>query len=114
MAESRASNHERAAEAFARRAGRDHSDAVQSVSLFGSVARGEAAGRDSDVDLLVVLRDDADRAGVEEALRDIAYDVELEHGLALSLVVKSASELRRQQDRPFLRAVREDAEVLYG
>lgn len=70
-----------------------------------------ASGRDSDVDLLFVLDDDVDRAVVEEALHDIAHDVELEQGLVLSLVVRNTSELRCQRGRPFLRAVREDAAV---
>lgn len=31
-------------------------------------------------DLLIVLRDEADGGGLEERVRDLAYDVELEYG----------------------------------
>jgi uncharacterized protein len=48
----------RAHEAELRRAG------VQSLSLFGSAARGDA-GRDSDVDIAVRLSDDFARGGFE-------------------------------------------------
>jgi predicted nucleotidyltransferase len=114
MAEPRASAHERAAEEFARRIGKRKGDTVSSVLLYGSVARGEERGTDSDVDILVVLRDTADRAAKEDEIRDIAYDIELERSLVLSLVLKTESEFERRKNHPFLRNVRHDAEVLHG
>lgn len=106
------STHERAAEVFSRRVRERHSGAVDMVMLFGSAARGEARGKDSDVDLLVIVCDgDED---VEDDVRDLAYDLELEYGVPFSLVVKTESEYERQRSRPFLRTVEGDANVLYG
>lgn len=87
---------------------------VSSVLLYGSVARSEERGRDSDVDILVVLDDAIDRAAVEEEIRTLACDIELEHGVVLSLVVKTESEFERRKERPFFRTLRKGAETLYG
>jgi len=114
MVESRPAPHGRAAEEFARRVGERTSDAVSAVLLYGSVARDEERGTDSDVDILVVLHDTADRTEAESEIRDIAYDVELEHGLVISLLLKTESEFERRKSHPFFRNVRHDAEVLHG
>lgn len=114
MAESHASTHERAARAFARQVRERLGEAVQTVLLYGSVARGDERGVGSDVDLLVVVRDEAARDEVAERVRGIAYDIELERGVVLSLLVLTATEYRRRQERPFYRNVRRDAEILYG
>lgn len=114
MSGSTGSPHQRAAEAFARRVRERYDDELVRVLLYGSVARGEQRGVDSDVDLLVVLGDDADREEVEADVRKLAYDVELERGVVLSLVVLSATEYDRRSDRPFFQHVRRDAEVLHG
>jgi predicted nucleotidyltransferase len=105
--------HYRAAEAFARRVREECGDGVETIVLYGSVARGEQRGRDSDVDLLVVLADDVDRAAYERRVRDLAYDVELERGVVLSLIVMSATEYRSREG-PFLQQVRGDGERLHG
>ena len=51
------------------------------VVLFGSKARGDSE-RDSDIDLLLVLRGDPRR--FEERLADLSYNVSLYHGIVLS------------------------------
>lgn len=114
MTESDVSPHRRAAEEFARQARERHGDAIESVTLYGSVARGEQRDVDSDVDLLVVLRETVDRTELEEKIRELAYDVELDRGVILSLVVKSESEYEKRKRTPFFRNVRRDAEILYG
>lgn len=114
MAESRASPHHRAAEAFAGEARERLGDVIEEILLYGSVARGEERGTHSDVDMLVVLSDSVDKADIEERIRDLAYDVELDRGIVLSLVVRTAGEYERERERPFFRHVRQDAEVLYG
>lgn len=114
MAQSRASTHERAARAFAKQVRERFGEAVQTVLLYGSVARGDERGVGSDVDLLVVLRDGTDRDEVAERVRDLAYDIELERGVVLSLLVLSSEEYEHRQERPFYRHVRRDAETLYG
>lgn len=49
----------------------------------GTNGQGER-GIDPDVDLLVVLRDDVDKIEFEEKVRNLAYDIELDHGIVLS------------------------------
>lgn len=114
MAEPRGSTHERAARAFAKQVRERLGEAVQTVLLYGSVARGDERGVGSDVDLLVVIRDEVDRDDMAERVRDLAYDIELERGVVLSLLVLSAEEYEQRQERPFYRTVRRDAETLYG
>jgi predicted nucleotidyltransferase len=112
MTEGDGSVHYRAAETFAQRVRDRYGDVVEAVILYGSVARDEQRGADSDVDLLVVLEDGVDRTEYERRVRELAYDVELERGVVLSLQVLTASDYRR--GTPFLRQVRGDAERLHG
>ena len=114
MVESDGSPHQAAAEAFARRVGERFEGGVEAVLLYGSVARGEQRGVASDVDLLVVLADDVDCDEYEHRVRELAYDVELEYGVALSLVVTTAADYAREANRPFFQQVQRDAERLYG
>lgn len=96
--------HEEAFEAFAERAADHHGDAIRDVYLFGSAARGEARGIDSDVDVLVVT----ETGDLEDSLRDIAYDVQLEYGVVVSLHVLTAERLEARQEHPFVRSVLRD------
>lgn len=93
--------HENAADAFADRATNAFGDEIHELVVFGSTARGDTRGRDSDVDVLVVI-DDTEN---EDELRDIAYDVSLEHGVTVSMFVESVEEFQRRQDHPFIRNV---------
>lgn len=52
--------------------------------LFGSKARGDATV-ESDIDVLVVIRSQDWRLGDE--IRDIGYELEIQHGLVLSIQV---------------------------
>ncbi len=56
------------------------------LTLFGSKARGEAA-RESDMDLLVVIRSEDWRLG--DRIREIGYQLELNHGIVLFIQVMS-------------------------
>ena len=56
------------------------------VVLFGSKVRGDAT-RESDVDVLVVIRSESWRLGDE--IRSLGYALELEHGVVLSIQVMS-------------------------
>jgi predicted nucleotidyltransferase len=106
-----AGSHRAAVDAFVTRVRDDDLDSVQRLLLFGSVARGTQSP-DSDADGLAVVDDEADQSAVEDRLRDIAYGVELDHEVILSLVVLSDSEYRT--GGPFLEHVRRDAEMLHG
>ena len=54
---------------------------IVSLVLFGSAATGGYSGPVSDVDLLLVLRDDADTA-LRRRVRDQVAELEVSHGLA--------------------------------
>ena len=96
--------HEAAATAFARRVEAAGLPAVDRILLFGSVARSEER-EDSDVDVLAILNDPVDARDVEERLRDLAYDVVLEHDVAISVHAMAASRLETRGDHPFVETV---------
>ncbi len=97
--------HEAAVEEFVERVREQGIEGVESIYLFGSVARGEARGRDSDADLFVVLSDDVDRADTQRTLRDLAYEVLLDHDIVISVHTQSRSRFEARRDHPFNRTV---------
>lgn len=101
--------HLNAADAFADRVRESDIEGVENLILFGSTARDEAAGLESDIDVLVVVSDDVDRH-VEDRLREIAYEILLEYGpvIELHVLTQSAFETRRSRGHPFVRNVLED------
>ncbi len=66
---------------------------LRRVVLYGSYARGEA-GEGSDVDILVVVSDDAERWRVREELEELLLDILLEEGLLVSAIVVNEGEKR--------------------
>lgn len=86
---------------------------VQRLILFGSVARA-AHDATSDLDLLVVVAETADRAAVEERIRDLAYDVMLDHGVAISIHGVSEATLAQREDHPFFARVRAEGRTISG
>lgn len=93
--------HERAFEKFARRATDRFGETIDLVILFGSAARGETRGIDSDVDIFIVVT----TPSVEDELRDLAYDVQLEFGVVLSLHVTTVNRFQERSDHPFVKNV---------
>ena len=71
-------------EEFVRRALERYRDKIESIILFGSVARGEGK-EDSDVDILVVWK--GDKLEGWDVLEDIAMDILLEYGQLISLKI---------------------------
>lgn len=98
--------HREAAAAFVDRARARHGDEIVGLYVFGSTVRGEATGRSSDVDILVVVPDDESDA-VTDSLRDIAYDVMLDVGplVELHILDESTFERYRREGHPFVRNV---------
>lgn len=99
--------HDAAASAFVDRARSNYDDDIAEMYVFGSTARGEARGLDSDVDVLIVVAPEADRETVATALREIAYDVMLEFGPVVELHMMSSSTYARYryEGHPFIRNV---------
>ena len=102
-----ADSHRRAAAKFARRVRECGVDDIEELLLFGSTARGDASGLESDVDFLAVVSDTADESAVAEELRTVAYDVMLDVGPVVEIHVLSRSdfETRREQGNPFVWSV---------
>jgi len=73
-------------EEFKRRVERRFPGELVRVVLFGSTVRGEATS-ESDIDVLAVIHSQDWRLGDE--IRDIGYELEIVHGLVLSIQVIS-------------------------
>lgn len=113
MTEDSASDHERAARAFADAVSGRLGDTLDSVVVFGSTVRGDQRGRDSDVDVLVIVRDGADRRTTRETLHEVAYEGLLDHGIVVSTHLLTSSQYESDRDHPFLRNIRREGRV-YG
>lgn len=98
------SSHENAAETFAARAQERYGGSIRHLVVFGSTARGDAHGVESDVDVFLVLEDE----DCEEPLRDLAYDIGLEYGVVFSIHALSVDRFESRTDHPFIRTVFEE------
>ncbi|KQC14282.1 MAG: nucleotidyltransferase domain-containing protein [Methanothrix sp.] len=92
----------KAIEEFVRRATREYGDQIRSITLFGSVARGNAA-KDSDIDLLVVIDEEDFR--LRRKLVGLSFDILLETGGDLSVKVLSYRDFQAHKSHSFLRNV---------
>lgn len=99
--------HTDAAKAFVERARSQHDADIVELYVFGSTVRGDAHGRASDVDVLIVLDTDTNRDATADSLRDIALDVTIEYGPAVELHILSRATFNRHQreGNPFIRNV---------
>jgi predicted nucleotidyltransferase len=97
--------HKAPVEEFMKRVKERKITGVESICLFGSVARGEDRGRDSDEDLFVVFADDTDKRAKGDELRDLAYGVMIDHDIAISIHTQERSNFEEQQDHSFVRRV---------
>ena len=89
----------------ARRLRAAYGDRLQEVVLFGSWARGQAH-EESDVDLLVVLDDLADRARERDRIVDALFDLEADSRRAIEAFPVALSDAR-EPTRPFVKAALE-------
>ena len=107
------STHSAVAEEFARRVVSTLGEQVESVILYGSVARGDA-GPESDIDILVVGED---KRRLNDVANQIASDLGREGGFTSSI---SPFEIERDElanlkrlGSPFIRNVLKDGQALY-
>lgn len=87
---------------FVKRALEKYRGKIESVILFGSVAR-EEAKEDSDIDLLIVTKKEDFR--LRRALAGLAFDILLETKESISLKVLSKDDFEKHKDFSFLRNV---------
>jgi predicted nucleotidyltransferase len=73
------------------------SDMISAV-LFGSIAAG-AEKADSDIDVLIVIKDRADKGRIEKILDELSLDVSKMFGNFFSPVVIAASQLKQRYRR---------------
>ncbi len=86
---------------------RIYAEQLRGVYLFGSYARGEA-DRESDCDVLVVLKDFERYAQEVDRTGELAADLSLKHGVTISTVFVREREWLHG-DAPFLSNVRDEA-----
>lgn len=104
--------HHNAATEFVGRVRTRLDDAIDGLYLFGSVAR-DTADEDSDIDVLAVISNDVEYAAIDDQLLDIAYDIQLEHGVTVEVHSIRVDEFRTRLTRgdPFIRTVVEDGDT---
>jgi predicted nucleotidyltransferase len=98
------------AEEAARRLRAAYGDRLQEVVLFGSWARGQAH-EESDVDLLVVLDDVADRARERDRIVDALFDLEADSKRAIEAFPVPVADASKPT-RPFLKAALDEGVLL--
>ncbi len=81
-------------------------DQLQSVILYGSQARGQARSA-SDIDVLVVVRDDSDYGDLIRRTSAVVAALSLQHDVVISRVFVSKERFEREQS-PFLLNVRRE------
>ena len=102
-----------AVEEFVRRVKEKYADKVDSIILFGSVARDEAT-EDSDRDILVVVKETNIKDMKE--IHGIAFEVSMEHSQGISPKIYAGTEIlnRMEVGAPFIKEVLKDGVPLYG
>jgi len=105
--------YQEAVKEFVRRAREKYEDKIDSIILFGSVAR-EEAKEDSDIDILVVVNE-RDIEDMKE-INGIAFEVSMEFSQSISPKIYAVNEIvnRLEIGAPFINEVLKDGVPLYG
>jgi predicted nucleotidyltransferase len=82
-------------------------EGIQAILLYGSYARGSATP-DSDIDLLVLIDETLSPTEVRRSLSELLYDILLENGELISVIVTPKS-FYETKNSLFLHRVREEA-----
>ena len=83
---------------------------IRYVILYGSYARGDY-NKDSDIDILIVVSDDANPVEVEESLNDLLFEILLNENELCSVRV-IPEKLFKEYNSPFLLNVKEEGVVI--
>ncbi|GAA0196837.1 nucleotidyltransferase domain-containing protein [Haladaptatus pallidirubidus] len=101
MTDADPSLHEQATEAFAAAAQDEFGDQIEDLIVFGSTVRGETRGMDSDVDIFMIVTNES----IVDDLRDLAYDVQLDYSVVVSVHVQTAERFAERKNHPFIKHV---------
>jgi predicted nucleotidyltransferase len=87
-------------------------DRIESIVLYGSVAK-NMAHEDSDIDILIVARDWDKR--LYDKISKIRTEIDLDHNTLTTLVYMSSGELERyvKFGSPFIESVAQEGVILY-
>lgn len=88
---------------------------LSKVILYGSYARGDFQ-ENSDVDVMVLVKISPEEIEkIEESIFDLAFDIEMEHGIHISPIIKNEEQFEYWVDvLPFYRNVRNEGVELNG
>jgi len=102
----------KAVEQLRNRLVRELGDKIDSIVLYGSVAK-NTASEESDIDVLVVARDD--EKGLYNKISKIRTQVDLENNTLTALVYVTCEELEHyaKLGSPFMKSVSEEGMILY-
>ena len=91
---------------------RELGDKIDSIVLYGSVAK-NTANEESDIDVLVVARDD--EIGLYDKISKIRTQVDLENNTLTALVYVTCEEIEHyaKLGSPFMKSVSEEGMILY-
>ncbi|WP_227378074.1 nucleotidyltransferase domain-containing protein [Haladaptatus halobius] len=101
MTDADPSLHEQAVEAFTAAARNEFGNQIEDLIVFGSTARGDTRGIDSDIDIFVIVTDEA----IIDDLRDLAYDVQLDYSVVVSVHVQTTERFAERKNHPFIKHV---------
>ncbi|MDE5818878.1 MAG: nucleotidyltransferase domain-containing protein [Lachnospiraceae bacterium] len=88
---------------------------LSKIILYGSYARGDFQ-ENSDVDVMILVKLSPEQIEhVESAVFDLAFDIELEHGIHISPIIKNEDQFEYWADvLPFYRTVRKEGVEING
>jgi uncharacterized protein len=90
--------------------GKELGEKLDSLVLYGSVARGDY-GRESDIDILVILNDKK----LEDIASDIRYDIDIKNSTVTTFFICTYPEIEKiiQQGYPFIINVLKEGKIIY-
>lgn len=103
--------YEKALRDFVNRSIKELGGSINSIVLYGSVARKEAA-KGSDIDILIISNQ---KEKIAEKTLDISYDVDLKYTTATSLVHLTPKEIEHRINvgSPFIENILKEGGILY-
>jgi len=87
-----------------------YGDNLSRVILYGSKARGDAT-EDSDIDILVVLKNIQNFSLERKKVKEISWKLSYKYDLLLSIIIRSEQEYMRK-DTPLLMNIEKEGIVL--